>query len=62
MGDIIPAGSQGQLPEEYRTASIQQLVDRIHAVKQTLGECVVVLCGCTAWSRPPTFSPAHRSR
>ena len=47
MGDIIPVGSprQGQLPEEYRTASIQQLADRIHAVKQTLGECVVVLCG-----------------
>ena len=47
MGDIIPAGSprQGQLPEEYRTAAIQQLADRIHAVKQTLSECVVVLCG-----------------
>ena len=46
MGDIIPAGSprQGQLPEEYRTASTQQLADRIRAAKQTLGERVVVLC------------------
>ncbi len=46
MGDIIPAGSprQGQLPEEYRAASNQQLADRIHAAKQTLGDRVVVLC------------------
>ncbi len=45
MGEIIPAGSprQGQLPEEYRTASNQQLADRIHAAKQTLGDRVVVL-------------------
>ena len=45
MGDVIPAGSprQGQLPEEYRTASNQQLAERIHAAKQTLGDRVVVL-------------------
>ena len=45
MGDIIPVGSprQGQLPEEYRTASSEQLADRIRAAKQTLGDRVVVL-------------------
>ena len=45
MGDIIPAGSprQGQLPELYRTATRQELADRIRAAKRTLGERVVVL-------------------
>jgi quinolinate synthase len=45
MGDIIPAGSprQGQLPEEYRSASKEQLAERIQAAKQTLGDRVVVL-------------------
>ena len=45
MGDIIPVGSprQGQLPEEYRTASNPQLAARIQAAKQTLGDRVVVL-------------------
>jgi quinolinate synthase len=45
MGDVIPAGSprQGQLPEEYRTASNDELAMRIRAAKQTLGDRVVVL-------------------
>jgi quinolinate synthase len=45
LGDIIPAGSprQGQLPEEYRTATTGELAARIHAAKLTLGERVVVL-------------------
>ncbi|MBG6107374.1 quinolinate synthase NadA [Frigoribacterium sp. CG_9.8] len=45
MGDVIPVGSprQGQLPEEYRIASNQQLADRILAAKHTLGDRVVVL-------------------
>ena len=45
MGDIIPGGSprQGQLPEEYRTASNEQLADRIRGAKLTLGDRVVVL-------------------
>ncbi|MHC5795995.1 quinolinate synthase NadA [Lacisediminihabitans sp. FW035] len=45
MGDVIPVGSprQGQLPEEYRVASKDELADRIRAAKATLGERVVVL-------------------
>jgi len=45
MGDVIPVGSprQGQLPEEYRVASKDELVDRIHAAKHTLGDRVLVL-------------------
>jgi quinolinate synthase len=45
MGDIIPTGSprQGQIPEEYRTASKDELDARIRAAKATLGERVVVL-------------------
>jgi quinolinate synthase len=45
MGDIIPTGSprQGQIPEEYRTASKDELDARIRAAKETLGERVVVL-------------------
>jgi quinolinate synthase len=45
MGDIIPTGSprQGQIPEEYRTASKDELDARIRAAKSTLGERVVVL-------------------
>ena len=39
------ARARASCPREYCTASIQRLADRIHAVKQTLGECVVVLCG-----------------
>jgi quinolinate synthase len=45
MSDIIPTGSprQGQIPEEYRTASKDELDARIRAAKETLGERVVVL-------------------
>jgi quinolinate synthase len=45
MGDLIPTGSprQGQLPEEYRTASNDELDARIAAAKQSLGDRVVVL-------------------
>ena len=44
-GDIIPTGSprQGQLPEEYKLASNEQLHERIRAAKATLGDRVVVL-------------------
>jgi quinolinate synthase len=43
--DLIPAGSpqQGELPEEYRTASNEQLRVRIAEAKATLGDRVVVL-------------------
>ncbi|GAA4371561.1 quinolinate synthase NadA [Agromyces bauzanensis] len=45
MGDVIPTGSprQGALPEEYRTASDEELHARIRAAKATLGDRVVVL-------------------
>jgi quinolinate synthase len=43
--DLIPADSprQGELPEEYRTASNEQLRVRIAEAKATLGDRVVVL-------------------
>jgi quinolinate synthase len=45
MGDVIPVGSprQGELPQEYRDASNDELHDRIRAAKATLGSRVVVL-------------------
>ncbi|AYF98907.1 quinolinate synthase NadA [Protaetiibacter intestinalis] len=45
MGDVIPAGAprQGALPEEYRTASAEELHARIRAAKRTLGDRVVIL-------------------
>jgi quinolinate synthase len=45
MGDVIPTGTprQGQIPEEYRTASNDELDARIRAAKETLGDRVVVL-------------------
>ena len=45
MADVIPADSptQGELPEEYRTAGKDELARRIHAAKQTLGSRAVVL-------------------
>jgi quinolinate synthase len=45
MGDVIPTGTprQGQIPEEYRTASKEELDARILAAKATLGDRVVVL-------------------
>ncbi|HEY0258512.1 MAG TPA: quinolinate synthase NadA [Lacisediminihabitans sp.] len=45
MGDVIPVGTprQGQIPEEYRTASNEELDARIRAAKETLGDRVVVL-------------------
>nr|WP_092552093.1 quinolinate synthase NadA [Herbiconiux ginsengi] len=45
MADPIPAEAprQGQLPEEYKTASKAELDARIRAAKQTLGDRVVVL-------------------
>lgn len=45
MGDVIPTGAprQGELPEEYRTASESELADRIRAAKATLGDRVVIL-------------------
>ena len=45
MGDVIPTGAprQGELPAEYRTASEDDLAERIRAAKETLGERVVVL-------------------
>jgi len=45
MADTIPADSptQGELPEQYRTASKDELARRIHAAKQTLGSRAVVL-------------------
>jgi quinolinate synthase len=43
--DTIPADAprQGELPEEYRAASNDELADRIRAAKQELGKRVVVL-------------------
>ncbi|MBP2437727.1 quinolinate synthase NadA [Microbacterium amylolyticum] len=45
MGDVIPAGAprQGELPVRYRTASDEELTERIVAAKQTLGDRVVIL-------------------
>jgi quinolinate synthase len=45
MGDVIPTGSprQGELPEDYRRASTEELGDRIRAAKATLGDRVVIL-------------------
>ncbi|WP_150957646.1 quinolinate synthase NadA [Microbacterium testaceum] len=45
MGDVIPTGAprQGQLPQEYRDASDDELDARIRAAKETLGDRVVVL-------------------
>lgn len=45
MGDVIPTGAprQGELPAEYRTASEDDLAERIRTAKATLGERVVVL-------------------
>jgi quinolinate synthase len=45
MADPIPATSpkQGELPEEYRTASKMELAARIHAAKEVLGDRAVVL-------------------
>jgi quinolinate synthase len=45
MADPIPAASprQGELPEEYRTASAAELHERILAAKATLGDSVVTL-------------------
>ena len=45
MGDVIPTGSprQGELPQEYRDASPDELDARVRAAKATLGDRVVVL-------------------
>src|SRR6478752_7643577 len=45
MGDVIPTGSprQGELPQEYRDASPDQLDARVRAAKATLGDRVVIL-------------------
>ncbi|WP_298118838.1 quinolinate synthase NadA, partial [uncultured Aurantimicrobium sp.] len=45
MGDVIPTGSpvQGGLPEEYKTATNDELHARIRAAKETLGDKVVIL-------------------
>jgi quinolinate synthase len=45
MGDVIPTGAprQGELPQEYRDASEDELNARIIAAKATLGDRVVVL-------------------
>jgi quinolinate synthase len=45
LGDVIPVGSpvQGALPEEYKTASNDELHERIRAAKATLGNRVVIL-------------------
>ncbi|MFJ4160125.1 quinolinate synthase NadA [Microbacterium testaceum] len=45
MGDVIPTGAprQGELPQEYRDASDDELDARIRAAKETLGDRVVVL-------------------
>jgi quinolinate synthase len=45
MGDVIPVGTprQGALPDEYKTASNDELHERIRAAKATLGERVVIL-------------------
>jgi len=45
MSDVIPttAPRQGQLPDEYKTASDDELHERIERAKATLGDRVVVL-------------------
>ncbi len=45
MSDLIPTGSpvQGALPAEYKTATDEELHERIIAAKKTLGEKVVIL-------------------
>ena len=45
LGDVIPVGSprQGALPDEYKTATNEELHTRIRAAKETLGNRVVVL-------------------
>jgi len=45
MGDVIPTGSprQGELPEDYRRATPEDLDARIRAAKATLGDRVVIL-------------------
>jgi len=45
MTDVIPTGSprQGALPDEYRTADLEALHERIRVAKETLGSKVVVL-------------------
>ncbi len=45
LGDVIPVGSprQGALPEEYKTASNEELHARIRTAKETLGNRVVIL-------------------
>ncbi|MGO1545038.1 MAG: quinolinate synthase NadA [Gulosibacter sp.] len=45
LGDTIPLGAprQGTLPAEYREASDEELTERIHAAKDTLGEKLVIL-------------------
>ncbi|TFD50556.1 quinolinate synthase NadA [Cryobacterium frigoriphilum] len=45
MGDVIPTGSprQGELPARYRTASADELAERIRSAKAVLGERVVIL-------------------
>ncbi|WZH35965.1 MAG: quinolinate synthase NadA [Microbacterium enclense] len=45
MGDVIPTGAprQGELPQQYRDASDDELDERIRAAKATLGDRVVVL-------------------
>ncbi|WP_295838840.1 quinolinate synthase NadA [uncultured Microbacterium sp.] len=45
MGDVIPTGAprQGELPQQYRDASEDELDARIRAAKATLGDRVVVL-------------------
>jgi quinolinate synthase len=45
MGDVIPTGSpvQGSLPQEYKTATTEELHERIRVAKNTLGDRVVIL-------------------
>lgn len=45
MGDVIPTGAprQGELPQQYRDASDDELDARIRVAKETLGDRVVVL-------------------
>jgi len=45
MGDVIPTGAprQGELPQQYRDASDDELDARIRAAKENLGDRVVVL-------------------
>ena len=45
IDDVIPQDSprQGILPDEYRTASNEELHERIRVAKHTLGERVVIL-------------------